>query len=354
MLWNEQANRGMRMSERERGRSDAVRPRPARVALLAWWSKRSPLAALACLLVATLVQPAPCAAQAAEPTAEERQAAADAYDRGTRAYLAEDFARAAQWFETAHRMAPASAALVQAVRSYERAGETRRAATLALRLAALYPDDAGAAQQAERTLASASEFVLVNVVCETSCSVELDGTLMEHPSFYVDPSSAHEVRATFETGPVTQSFDAGDAGSTRSLDFSAPEAQVVVDEPPPPETTPSEGSGGLSPAVAITGLVLTAGAGGVLIWSGVDALDGVPAYEAMPTDERLAEGQTRELRTNILIGVTAGLGAATVILMVFTDWDGDGESSATDDDEPVAVSVVPTQGGGALLLSGAF
>ena len=342
------------MSERERGRSDAVRPRPARVGLRAQWSMRLWIAAGLCLLGVALAQPAACEAQAAEPTAEERQAAADAYDRGTRAYLAEDFARAAQWFETAHRMAPASAALVQAVRSYERAGETRRAATLALRLSALYPDDAGATQQAERTLATATQFVLVEVVCDASCSVELDGTLMEHPSFFVDPASTHEVRATFETGPVTQSSDAGDAGSTRSLDFAAPEAQVVPDEPPPPETTPSEGSGGISPAVAITGLVLTAGAGGVLIWSGVDALDGVPAYEAMPTDERLADGQSRELRTNILIGVTAGLGVATVILMAFTDWDGDGESSATDEDEPVTASIVPTQGGAALLLSGAF
>nr|MDQ3036002.1 hypothetical protein [Myxococcota bacterium] len=68
---------------------------------------------------------------AAEPTAQERQAAADAFDRGTRAFLARDYPRAGQWFETAYRMAPAAVALIGAVRAYERGGNVQRAATLA-------------------------------------------------------------------------------------------------------------------------------------------------------------------------------------------------------------------------------
>jgi hypothetical protein len=61
----------------------------------------------------------------------------------------------------------------------------------------------------------------------------------------------------------------------------------------------------------------------VLIWSGIDTLDGVPAYQADPTTERLADGQMRELRTNVMIGVTAGLAVTTLIFALVTDWDGD-------------------------------
>jgi hypothetical protein len=90
---------------------------------------------------------------------------------------------------------------------------------------------------------------------------------------------------------------------------------------------PPPSRGGLHPAIFITTAVLAAGAGGVLAWSGVDTLNGVPAYQmAAQQGDRaqaealLADGQGRELRTNILIGVTSGLGAAAVGTLIFTRW----------------------------------
>jgi hypothetical protein len=81
--------------------------------------------------------------------------------------------------------------------------------------------------------------------------------------------------------------------------------------------------------VFITSLILTAGAGGVLVWSGLDTNAGVPAYTSAAARGDLAEaqqlltdGQGRELRTNILIGVTAGLGAVTVATAAATGWGG--------------------------------
>ncbi|AKF08592.1 tetratricopeptide repeat protein [Sandaracinus amylolyticus] len=331
------------------------------------------LATFACLLLSVLAS-TPCVTHAQaptapsttrEPTAEERQAAADAFDRGTRAYLARDYPRAAQWFETAYRMAPASAALVQAVRSHERAGNTVRAATLALRLRAMHAGDRDADRQSEQTLRLASQLVRVDVVCDQPCTVELDGTLMEHPSFFVAPSTDHVVRASFSTGTAEQDVAAGEAGATRELRFEAPPAPpepvaVATPEPTPAEPTeateptepvrPVESGGGLSPAFAVTGIALTAISGGVLTWSGIDTLDGVDAYETSPTPEGLSDGQARETRTNVLIGVTAGLAAVTVVLMIFTDWDGEPSS----DEASVSAALVPIEGGAYGLVGGTF
>lgn len=109
---------------------------------------------------------------------------------------------------------------------------------------------------------------------------------------------------------------------------------------------PPPSRGGLHPAIFLTSLALAAGAGGALAWSGVDALNGVPAYEmAARQGDRtqaemlLADGQGRELRTNILIGVTSGLGAVAVGTLIFTRW-----SAPRAEQAPVAMMIVPTLG----------
>lgn len=71
----------------------------------------------------------------------------------------------------------------------------------------------------------------------------------------------------------------------------------------------------------------TAAVGGVLIWSGIDTLDGVPDYEMNPTPEKLADGQAREERTNWLIGATSALAVTTALLAIFTDWSGEPEKA---------------------------
>ncbi len=276
------------------------------------------------------------AARAQEISARDRQSASEAYTRGTAAYLAEDFADAGRWFETAHRLAPAAAALVQAVRSHERAGNALRAATLALRLTALYPDDRAGQRAAQSALRAAPRLVRVDVACER-CAVQVDGTVMEHPSFFVEPGSEHVVEAAFETGTQRETVQAA-AGEQRSLSFEAPPPPVETPEvvatgedpvtgpgleESPTALTPASGGGAPVPVwVSISALVATAAVGGVLVWSGVDTLDGVPAYEANPTAEALADGQGRELRTNLLIGGTSVLAATTLLLMIFTDWGG--------------------------------
>jgi len=95
---------------------------------------------------------------------------------------------------------------------------------------------------------------------------------------------------------------------------------------------------------------LTVGAGAALIWSGLDALAGVDDYEDDPTQEALEEGQTKERRTNILIGATAGAAAVTLLLAALTDWGGGDEGR-----EPAVsarATVLPS--GGAAIVEGRF
>jgi hypothetical protein len=329
--------------------------------------------AFALLIGAVLSLSIASVASAQTPTAADRDAAATAYDRGTSSYLSQDFPRAAQWFETAYRLAPNPQALLGAIRSHDRAGEMMRAATLALRAQAFHPDDEALSRQAAAILTQATPlYVRVDVTCSSECTVSLDGTVQSHTSFFVAPDVEHRVLASFETGPAETTIS-GAAGETRAVSLEAPAAPVVAENEAGEEGAPIDGEpvpgsgGGISPAFVVTGAVLTAAAGGVLIWSGIDALDGVAPYEAMPTVEGLADGQMRETRTNVLIGVTAGLALTTVIFAIVTDWDGDPASSTdieseTETDpsiEATSVSLAPVFdgheiAGGVLSVGGSF
>ncbi len=299
-------------------------------------------------------------------SAQDRRAAANAYDRGTTAFLQDDFARAARWFETANNLAPAAPALQQAIRSHQRAGNTMRAGTLGLRLLAEFPDSSAAPEAQAAVDAASPLFVRVRVDC-ADCSAEVDGTLQGHTEFFLEPDVEYQVGGAFETGSVSDTFR-GIAGEERSLSFEAPAPEETVQEivretgstnVSQGTREPEEESGGLSPALFYTSLALTVGAGAVLIWSGLDTLSGVDPYEEAARNndpaaaDLLADGQSRELRTNVLIGVTAGLGALTVLFLALTDFGGDDE-----DDRAQAFQLRPIGGispsGASVGLMGAF
>ncbi len=315
----------------------------------------------------------------------ERQAAAEAFDRGTTAYLAEDFGTAARWFEMANNLAPAAPALLQAIRAYQRAGNDLRAATLALRLVERFPDAGTSVDQAQQALDEVrGRFFLVEVACDEECAVELDGTLQAHPSFFLQPDQTHRVGASFANGNVYEEVS-GAAGEQRTVRLAAPveragqsstQAEPTSEDLPqmesawtrraPPEAgapdrgaperaafdrgVSDESDGGIHPAGFLTTLALTLGAAGALVWSGMDTLSARDAYEAVAAQERrdgaltfpeartlLDEGRTKELRTNVLIGATAGLAVLTVVLAIVTDW------GSTDDDASASgASLRPT------------
>ncbi len=286
---------------------------------------------------------------------DDRAEAADAYDQGTSAYLAERYELAAHWFERAYRLVPTSTALLQAVRAHDKAGNTIRAANLALVLRDRYPTDQNSKKPASSVIEAVKPTaVLVKAQCATECTLELDGALIQHDTFFVSAEVEHSLKAAFEAGE-TSAVVRGKQGSTKMVKFAAP-------LPPPPPPIPR--------SVFFSSLGATVALGAVTIWSGLNANNGLSAYETAartanspginasgsptPAEEAqalLEDGRSKERRTNILIGVTAGMAATTAVLGVFTNWKNESREVAKRRVEP-AVGV--TKRGGAFTLKGRF
>ena len=283
--------------------------------------------------------------------ARAREAAANAFDRGTEAYLSEDFDGAARWFERAYDMAPAAPAIYQAIRSHLRAENERRAAELMARLQDRFPESGEAERVAPLLAEIAPRYTRVATLCSSACTIEVDDVVVADAVVFLE-DGPHLVRATFDSGPVEREVDA-QAGAALTLEFEAPPPLAGTSPAPLPSpttgptTTPASAPtapteepnrGGVHPAAFGTLLALTAAAGGVLIWSGVDVLQANDEYERVALDEMdiprarelLAAGEDAELRTNILIGVTGALAATSLVLAIVTDWGG-------DEDDPAAL-----------------
>ena len=316
--------------------------------------------------------------------ARQRQAAAEAYDKGTTAYVDQAYDEAAVWFETANRLAPAAPALMQAIRAHEKNGNSARATTLALELQSTYRDDASTGEFAQGVLDKyAGSLVRVQVGCDEDCKLDLDGKLQEYLTFFVSPDERHRLTATFETGSKSASFQ-GAAGETKDLTFAAPPAPPVKPISIVPETPSDESAGHdgkpLPPLATWIGLGVTVALGAGTAISGIDALNGVKPYEdaakawnectatmmqpgACATEETnaknlLDKGRSRELRTNILIGATAVAAVGTgVIAFLLTDWSGSGEkaqNARSGERAYTRLQIAPLPGGISTILEGRF
>src|SRR5581483_854936 len=98
----------------------------------------------------------------------------------------------------------------------------------------------------------------------------------------------------------------------------------IATAPPLIEAPPSRGTHVLSPWIFIAEATITAGLIGVTIASGLDTNSAASAYVHDPeTDVQSTydAGLAKEHRTNVLIGVTAGVGAITAATAIwFVDW----------------------------------
>ena len=291
----------------------------------------------------------------AEYSVKDKAEAAEAYDQGTSAYLSERYELAAHWFERAYRVVPTPAALSGAIRAHDRADNPIRAANLALLFQDKYPSEQKALLFAEPILQTVKlKSVLVQTECERECAIEVDGAVSEHHSFFVSPGEEHELTAAYDTGE-TDATVIGQAGEKKHVLFKAP-------IPPPPPPVPRW--------AFISSLAATVAMGGVTLWSGLDANNGVSDFESAattanspginngpsptPADDAqslLDDGQRKERRTNALIGVTAGLAAGTIVLGIFTNWKNESR-------EPRAKRVEPSIGagrdGGSIAIKGRF
>lgn len=285
----------------------------------------------------------PCFAQdAAEPSPAQIREAAEAFDRGREAYQKDDFVGAAEQFERADSQAPSATALEYAIRARDRAAQLDRAATLAVLAQKRYPEEASLAKVVPGVLSrAATELFELTVQCSEVCELAVGGKIVHgkpetERRIYL-PQGSHSVRAGFD-GNRSQSQQVEAAtGGKGQLTFEAPklvaEAPVLAESPPAPAPAadfPLEERrrSGWSPIVFWVGAGLTAAATGVTVWSGLHTLSN-PGKDRIRDEcgagetncAAYQEGLSNQRRTNVLIGVSAGLGLSTILIgALATDW----------------------------------
>lgn len=291
----------------------------------------------------------------AAPSADRLKSAAEEYDKGRRAYLANEFEQAAVHFENAYNDAPRAEALRNAIRARTQAKQLSRAATLSAVAQSLYASDTATMELAAATLKDArAKLHEVSVACAPECGVAADGrvvSLVDTKTFtlFLDPG-AHDVVVSWpQDRSKSTHVDAKPQGHDK-LTLEAP--PVPVAPPPTNPTTNAQQQSAQQPPVApeparkplgrvpfFIGAGLTAVGIGATVFSGLDAQSnpGVDAVkrdcvglgESCPTYQK---GKDAQFRTNVILGVTGGVALATAAVGIFfTQW------TAT----PAKVGVVP-------------
>jgi len=299
-------------------------------------------------------------ALAAAPAAHaDVSAAARAFSEGQAAQLEGNYEHAAQSFELAFNIAPSREALRSAVRARQLGGQLPRAATLAQLLLAQYGDDSASVKLAIEVITEArAKLGRVTVQCPTPCSLAIGGRVTS-----LNAAPSHVVFLAPGTQTLEISFD-GDRNATREItlkpgdDVTLPVAAPPVKRAPPdrspaapvsaPLPAPARDAGfAVAPYWAIGGAIVTLTLAGITAWSGLDTNSAHDDYVKAPTAQRWNDGQSKQLRTNILLGTSAAAGAATALIAVFwTRWD--------ERPRPHDLAVIPERGGATLSFGGRF
>lgn len=239
--------------------------------------------------------------------------ASDLFNQGEARFRVGDYTGAAQAFEEAARLSPHPNVLWNAARSLERAGEAARAANAYhayLQSSEEAPDRAAAAQSLARLSKSVGRLEIHN---EGGGEVLVDGVRVTTSSHFVTPGS-HKVVLTSQRGEQAQTILV-EAGGTRSV---SPAADPAATAPSPVAATPAPApspttSTGLSPVVFFAGAGLTLAAAGFSVGFGIETANERDRFDQAPSRATYEAGRDKQLRTNVAIGVTAGLALATAI-----------------------------------------
>jgi hypothetical protein len=302
------------------------------------------LAAILFVLALSAVAPTNAAGQ------DDRAAAQHDFKEGQRAFAAGDFRRAGTLFEEAYRKKPHPSVLWNAARSWEHAGESAQAANLYgryLREAEPGARDRDSATNALKNLGG--KLGRIDVTGVGAPSAQVDGKELVGASRWVVPGE-HVVTGRANNADLRKTVTLT-AGQVLSVALDPPEEKKEPALAPQPSQPPSadrkpEGSG-LPWIIVVGGGVLTATAGGLTIWSGLDTNAKRRAFDDAPTQSNKDDGLERQLRTNILLGTTIGLAALTGLAAVFTNWSAGPFGSSSSG---IAFAPHIASGGGGLLM----
>jgi hypothetical protein len=280
-----------------------------------------------CLLLALSLALGATAGSAASMAAPPKAAVAKAeaakeFKAGVAAFKRKQYIEAAEHFEKAYLLAPHPSALWNAADAREKAGELANAANLYSRFL-----DVSAEKDKERYEARQR----INHLTLSLGRIELSGP--DATDIKIDRGSVPEGLATVFVDPGDHVVSARVEGKLLSKSVSVPSgAKVMVRLVPQAEPKPEPARAaadpladkpaasarkGLGPGLVYAGAGLTAVLAGVTLWSGLDTRSKRNAFESNPTAQVYDEGVSAQTRTNILLGTTAAVAAATVLVGVF-------------------------------------
>jgi hypothetical protein len=248
--------------------------------------------------------------------------AARTFDEAERAFSAGAYARAGALFEEAYAIAPHPSALINAAKARVRASEPARAANLFARVLATR----AAAKDREEARAALDELQpVLGRISVRADGPAVDGVSVERGAvYYVDPGE-HEV-----TGRVRGELASRTVFVPRGQLVDVTLVAVAVPLRPDADRRPSHEGGGLPPVVTYVLGGATIVAAAITTWSGVEVLTQKDRFDRTGADEDLDEGFARQKRTNVLLGVTVGLGVITGVVALFTQWRAPSSSARLD------------------------
>ncbi|HEX8790828.1 MAG TPA: hypothetical protein VF765_07735 [Polyangiaceae bacterium] len=287
-------------------------------------------------------------AMPADAWADAATEAHEAYDRGTRAYRKGDYATAAREYAAADALSPSPVALQAAldaavladdpvigVELIDRAKGSPRTNALALSILT-----------AQRKFARRTGRIHVACGGAGSCIASVDGAAVDPAKPVVVRVGAHTV--IVESGGAATTKDvtvgpdevievapapgagAGTATATAPATAAAPASAPATETAAAPAAAAGRGEGarGISPIWFWVGLGATGIAGTATIVSGIDTANQHSSFASHCTggnhagdcDTRASNGSSAQTRTNVLLGVTAGLAVLTTATVFFVHW----------------------------------
>lgn len=266
---------------------------------------------------------------AAEPTAADKTAAAADVTKAAAATKDKRFRAAAELYESAYRKVPDPKTLFSAAASWQKNGDSTKAANAYTRYLRESPEKAPSRDKARKeldTLAPKLGQLFIKVDGATSAS--MDGESLELPPppvLYVN-SGAHELVARFGEKSATEKANAP-AGVIANVTLVAPAQPkpppppVVAKVAPPPP--PEEKRKPLPPLVVYIGAGATVIAGGFTVLSALDTKSQKDTFDGERSQANLDDGKSKQLRTNVLLAVTGGVALLTGAFAIFlVDWKG--------------------------------
>jgi hypothetical protein len=343
------------------------------------------VAAVVALAGASTFATAVSQAQSPPAGAEAVEFAASEHQRGYQAYTGKHYEQAAIHFENAFFSVPNPSELRSAIRARRDAKEYARAATLSALGERKYPDDGAMTRAADEAIADAKPRVQeLTIACDLECGVIADGKVVtietaKEIRLFLDPGH-HSLAVSFgDDRSKSVEIDAKAGASDRRTVAAPPKAPpaptasaVPVPLPPAPTQTatarppaappPPESSKPLGTSIFWAGVGFTVAAGGATAISGLEAQKH-PGTAAVRADcvgqgtscPEYQQGLSAQLRTNILIGVTGGLGVVTAIVGLFlTQWGAPEARPAESAHAHDGVRVEPVVGFGVAGVRGSF